>query len=309
MKSSLLCAILPSSSVPWRQVRGQVLERIFSPFTDTCLPSTCDIGKQLHYIQSGSSTGPPAVFVHGLGGTADYWTPLITSSSSLTSSHSLHLFDFEGHGLSPTSPLSELTINSLADDLKGVFDHAHITSGGGATLFAHSLGCLIAVAFATKHPSLVSKLILLGPPPSPLPEAGRQASDTRAALARTKGMSAVVDAVVNAGTSAKTKKEKPLAVTAVRLSLLGQDPEGYAKACSALAKSSAVTLDVSAIEAETLIITGEEDKVSPPQLCEAYGKKLKNLKGLVVLPDVGHWHVFEDPVGVAEALSEIIKVD
>lgn len=228
----------------------------------------------------------------------DYWTPLI-EAAGLRSSHALHLYDFEGHGLSPTSPLSEITIESLADDLKGVFDFAKVS--GGATIFAHSMGCLVAVQFALQHPNLVSKLILVGPPPSPLPEAGSKGSHDRAALVRSKGMAAMVDTVATAGTSEKTKKDNPVALTAVRLSLLGQDPEGYAKACSALAKSVNSTLDFSKIQAQTTIITGSEDKISPPQLCEKYQFQLKNCKGVHVLQDVGHWHLFEDAAGVSKS--------
>lgn len=120
-------------------------------------------------------------------------------------------------------------------------------------------------------------------------------------------MAAVVDAVTTAGTSARTQSEDPLAVTAVRLSLLGQDPEGYAKACTALAESSALTLDFGKIDCETFIITGDEDKVSPPSLCEGYVQKLgsKSL-GLEVLKGVGHWHVFEDVQGVSKAVKNVL---
>jgi pimeloyl-ACP methyl ester carboxylesterase len=65
-------------------------------------------GKPLHIKRAGETGGPPAVFIHGLGGTMDYWTPL-TSSSHLKSYNCL-LFDLEGHGLSPTNPLSKLSI-------------------------------------------------------------------------------------------------------------------------------------------------------------------------------------------------------
>lgn len=260
-------------------------------------------GKPMNCLRSGKESGPAVVFVHGLGGTMDYWTPLI-ESTGMRSSHALHLYDFEGHGLSPTSPLSEITIENLAADLKGVFDHGKVSSG--ATLFAHSMGCLVAVHFAIKHPKLVSKLVLIGPPPSPLPEAGCNGSHERAALARRRGMTAVVDAVATAGTSEQTKKSNPVALTAVRLSLLGQDPEGYAKACSALAKTSDWKLDFSQVQAETLIITGFEDKISPPELCEKYKAELKNCKGVFVLPETGHWHLFEDVVGLEKAVSSFL---
>ena len=220
----------------------------------------------------------------------------------LEKTHPLHLFNLEGHGLSPTSPLSRLSIESFSEDVNGIFENANITSG--ATIVAHSMGCLVAANFALTHSDKVSKLILIGPPPSPLPEAGVNAAYVRAETARTQGMAAVVDAVASAGTSDKTKNLNQLAVAAVRMSLLGQDPEGYAKACTALA--GAKGLDFGAIQAKTLIVTGSEDTISPPQLCEKYVDALKGKASLQVLQDVGHWPVFEDVQGVASAVRDFL---
>lgn len=262
-------------------------------------------GKSLHYKRLGAENGAPIVFVHGLGGTLEYWQPLI-ASASLGDKHALHLFDLEGHGLSPTSPLSALSIASFAADLLHVFKHAGISSGGGgATLVAHSMGCLIALEFASAHPELVGKLVLIGPPPSPLPEAASKGSYTRAAAVRAGGMPAVVDAIVEAGTSGWTKKQNPLAVAAVRLSLLGQEPEGYAKACTALAGATNAII-VEKLMQPTLIITGADDKASPPSLCKSYGERIPQSQ-VTVLEKAGHWHVFEDAEGVAAAVSQFLS--
>lgn len=255
--------------------------------------------KPLHYQRLGSAD-ESIVFVHGLGGTKDYWTPLV-SALSLADRASLHLFDLEGHGLSPTHPLNALTIESFAADLAGVCHVAGASPSNPATIVAHSMGCLVAIRFALDNPQLVKKLVLVGPPPSPLPAAASDGSHARAALARSKGMSAVVDAVVGAGTSERTKKENPVAVAAVRLSLLGQDPESYAKACQALAGATKA-MDMDGLEMPTLIITGDEDKVSPPALCEKYVGRMKNARH-VVLPGTGHWHVYEEVQGVAQSLN------
>ncbi|KAL2670549.1 hypothetical protein Neosp_014337 [[Neocosmospora] mangrovei] len=260
-------------------------------------------GKSLHYQKIGSGSNN-VVFVHGLGGTLDYWTPLI-SRLSLAEENTLHLFDLEGHGLSTTHPLSTLSLDSFASDIKSIFDTAGITTSAPATLVAHSLGCLASLKFTIDNPGLVNNLVLVGPPPSPLPEAASKGAYARAALVRSKGIRAVVDAVVDAGTSSYSKKANPTAITAVRLSLLGQDPESYAKATWALARATQ-KLNVEAIEAKTLIITGDEDKVSPPALVEQYVERIKDSKA-VVLKNVGHWHVFEDVDGVAEAVGEFLK--
>jgi pimeloyl-ACP methyl ester carboxylesterase len=259
--------------------------------------------KPLYYWSIGnhSSTRSPIVFVHGLGGTSDYFMPLI-STLNLPSYRSLHLYDFEGHGLSPTSLLSKISIDSLAADLAGVFEHAGITSG--ATLIAHSIGCLIAIQFVASHPGVVSKLILLAPPPAPMHIHDRNNLIGSVHSVRACGMSATAKSEVDWALSKKTQDTNYLAVTATKMMALGQDPEGYAKACMALAEAR--ELDIGSIEAKTLIITGSEDEKSSVEVCEGYEKAIGWRASLKVLGDVGHWHVFEDGEGVAKVVDEFI---
>lgn len=292
---------------------GNPLESLATAPSDLTLPSTSTSktitggylkqinGKLLYYKKQGSD-GSPIVFVHGLGGSSEFYTPLI-NSLGLDKSHELHLSDLEGHGLSPTSPLSVISIESLANDLAGVFGIAGLSSTSGTTLVAHSMGCLVALQFAIKNPGLVHKLILLGPARNPLPDPAINAFNNRAELVRDKGMLAVVDAVCASGTST-TSKASGVGLTAVRLSLLATEPESYAKACMALAGSK--PLPIKSIKCETLIITGEEDKVSPPALCTSYSQRISQSLPPVVLKDVGHWHVFEDVEGVVAAVQSFL---
>jgi pimeloyl-ACP methyl ester carboxylesterase len=250
-----------------------------------------------HSINNDSSASH-VVFIHGLGGTSDYFSPLL---KELGTSSTLHLLDLEGHGLSPSSALSVLSISSFADDIRELLAHAGVKN---AVVVAHSMGALVAVKLALEDPSLVTKLVLMGPPPSPLPDAGNKAVHARAAAVRSQGMRGAVDTVVTAGTSSKTQETSPIAMSAVRLSLMGQSPEGYAKACTALA--NAAGLDFSKLECETLVLTGAEDKTSPPGLCEKYQSQIPHSK-LEVLENVGHWHLFEDVDQVKSIVTAFLK--
>lgn len=257
--------------------------------------------KPLQVKRLGVKNGPPAVFVHGLGGSTEYWRPLIELTG--LKSYDCVLFDLEGHGLSPTTPTSQLSISSFAADLQALCLQNGITSG--LTLVTHSIGCLVALKCAQDNPSLVSKLVLLGPPPSPVPRTGAEELYARADLVRSEGMGAAVDAVVSEETSQAIQTSNFLALSAVRLSLLAHPAEGYAKACTALADAS-VGLEIGQVKAKTLIITGSQDIVSSAQLCDDYKQRLPNADTVEVLQDVGHWHVFEDPVGVSKALDAFL---
>lgn len=244
---------------------------------------------------------PPAIFVHGLGGSTEYWRPLIELSG--LKAYDCILFDLEGHGRSPTAPTSQISIASFAADLQAICSQNNITSG--LTLVAHSLGCLVALKCAQDNPGLVSKLILLGPPQNPLPKALSEELYTRAALVRSEGLGAVLDSVSSQETSQATQSGNFLALSAVRLSLLAQSAEGYAKACTALAET-AVGSDIGQVDAETLIVTGADDRISSPQVCDDYKQRFAKAAHVEVLAGVGHWHVFEDPVGVSKALGTFL---
>jgi pimeloyl-ACP methyl ester carboxylesterase len=254
--------------------------------------------KAIHLRKTG--TGPNvAVFVHGLGGSTEYFTPII-KAPGFEERYTSYVYDLEGHGLSPSNISSVVSIDSFAEDLGNVIN---ATGASSVTLFAHSLGCLIAMAYAVDHPSRIERMILMGPPPCPLPEAAKLGMANRAESVRDKGMmaSGVADAVSEAGTSSATKVYHTVSFAAVRASLLTTNPEGYAKACTALAAITS-PLSVEKLNMPILLITGDEDKTSPVKVVTDLHEKLPNSK-LEVLRHTGHWHIYENSEGISRAIK------
>ncbi|KAJ4151005.1 hypothetical protein LMH87_011726 [Akanthomyces muscarius] len=256
--------------------------------------------KHLFYqkLEAKRDSGENIAFIHGLGSSSSYFAAL---TAPLQEHANLHLMDLEGHGLSPTSASSTLSIASFAKDVANVLDAAGAEE---VTVVAHSLGCLVAVKLALDRPNLVKKLVLMGPPPSPLPEAGVTGTIARVKAVRDKGMFDVSNTILQTALSDETKLSNPTAVAAVRISLLGQDAEGYAKACGALA--SAPGMDFAQIKAPTFIITGSEDTVSPPALCDGYSSQISRSK-VKTLDKVGHWHLFEASERVVSLVANFVK--
>ena len=112
-------------------------------------------------------------------------------------------------------------------------------------------------------------------------------------------MLAVVDAIIGAGLSERTRADRALAVGYTRALLLATNAEGYAQACLAL--GGARDPDYSRITASTLIIAGAEDKTSPQATTEALQSAIAHCRS-VQLQDVAHWHALED----AEAVSKLL---
>lgn len=258
-------------------------------------------GKPLHYKRLGLEDKSSVVFAHGLGETSEYFSPLI-ANLELQKKANVHLFDFEGHGLSPTHPLSVLSVDSLAADLEGVFSHAGISESNPGTLIASSFGCLIAIKFVLYNPRLVNKLVLLFPPHSPLSEHTRQEWKKRGELVRTLGMGAVVDDIISEGTTEETRSTEYVAMSAVRLSLLSQDPESFAKACNAFGTAEG-DLPLENLDVKTLIISGGGDSTCSKEVAQGYAQRIKGAR-VDWNKDLGRWAVFENVKAVSAILTE-----
>ena len=245
-------------------------------------------GKQIALEEQGD--GDAVVMIHGLGGTSNTWYPQV---GPLARFCRVVRLDLEGSGRSPAA--GALSIASFADDVTAMMDALDIPA---AHLCGHSMGTIIGQHIAAKQPERVRSLALFGPLAEP-PAPARQAMRERAATARKDGMTPIADALVQAATSAETKAHRPAAAAFVREILMRQDPEGYARTCEALA--AAASADLASIRCPTLLVTGDEDGVSPPPAVEALGERIAGSR-LIVLGGCGHWTPIEKPSQVSAAL-------
>ncbi|KAJ5108957.1 hypothetical protein N7456_005632 [Penicillium angulare] len=260
------------------------------------------IGNKMVHLRKVGNGPKIGVFVHGLGASSEFYTPII-KNGDFEECYTSYLYDLEGHGLSPTNIESVVSIESLAGDLKNVVQH---TGASQITLFGHSLGCVIAQAFCMKNIDKVEKMVLMGPPPLPLPKPAKSIMATRAATVRDMGMlkSGAADTVSNLGTSTATKMYNPVAIAALRASLLATNPEGYAKACSAVASVNS-QFDVEKFKIPILLIAADEDKTSPVQAVRDLHARISSSR-MEILNCTGHWHVYENPEGVNRLIRSFL---
>lgn len=245
--------------------------------------------------------GDAVVCVHGLGGSSNTWTPVM---SALARYRTVRI-DLPGSGRSHavTGPLS---IDRLAQAVLSVCARLNIAR---AHFLGHSMGTIVCQHLAAEHPKLVRSLALFGPLMAPA-EAARVAIRTRAGKARSEGiagMQEIAQTLMNAATSADSRQRFPAAAAFVRESLMRQDPDGYARSCEALAEAKAAAVE--RIVAGTLLVTGDEDVVAPPQSVRSMAERLIAVKGgarTVVLSRCGHWTPVERPDECARELRDFL---
>ena len=242
--------------------------------------------------------GEAVLMIHGLGGTSNFWTPLLPGLARYRVARP----DLPGSGRSHRVE-GPLSIERFVRALMRVCGAAGIER---AHVVAHSMGTIVAQHLAVLEPRLVRSLALFGPLAAP-PDASRNAIRNRGAQARKdgeSGMQAIADAIVQASTAAETRARRPVVVAAVRESLMRQCPEGYARSCEALA--DAQPADAAKIGCPVLLVTGDEDAISPPQAVRALGEKMAGARVEVrveVLARCGHWTVYEKPEDCSQILG------
>jgi len=244
--------------------------------------------------------GDPVVFLHGLGGSSNTWTPLM----AFFFRHRVIRIDLPGSGRSHRAE-GTLSIPRYVECALTVCERLGIAR---AHWVGHSLGTIVCQHLAVVAPARVRSLSLLGPVLAPA-DTARAAIRERARKAFTEGqagMHAISEALVRTALSAHTRESQPIAVAFVRESLMRSDPDGYARSCEALADAEAAAVEQ--IRAPVLLVTGDEDGVAPPQSVRGLAGRLQGASRVeqYILPRCGHWTPVERPAECGQYWTQFV---
>ncbi len=249
-------------------------------------------GIELHVEQRGAG-GPALVFLHYWGGSSRTWQHVV---DALSPDYRTIAIDQRGWGKS-ASPPAGYALSDLADDALALVDALHLES---YLLVGHSMGGKVAQLVASQRPRGLRGLVLVAPaPPTPLalPLDARQgmvhAYDSRESIVAT-----VQQVLAPDGLSDRDLD------TVIADSLAGASP---AKAAWPLATSQEdITADVPKIDVPVIVISGEHDRVDPPEvLVRELLPRIPQAR-LVVLPGVGHLLPLEAPADLAHVIKAFV---
>ncbi len=111
----------------------------------------------LHAVCLGPADAPTLVFLHGLAGSTASWGPVF---HRLAGPYRVMLVDALGFGRSPKPPLGYTVADHLAA-LDATLRHHGVAH---AHWVGHSMGALLALAYASEHPAQVDGLVLMALP-------------------------------------------------------------------------------------------------------------------------------------------------
>ena len=250
-------------------------------------------GAQVAIREAG--TGAPIVLLHGIGSGAASWLPC---ALALEPHARVIAWDAPGYGastpLSQTTPLATDYAERLGDLLTALdIDRC--------TLVGHSLGALIAAAFAHGTGRIkVQRLVLLSPARgygAPGHEAARRATLTqRLDDLRTLGVAGLA---ARSAERMLTPAASDAARAWVRWNTARLNPAGYTQAVQMLCAEDITRYAPLAIPVE--VHCGDGDIVTPPQACRDVAATFA--APFTLIEHAGHACAIEQPGAVAALIA------
>jgi pimeloyl-ACP methyl ester carboxylesterase len=245
------------------------------------------------------------VVLHGIGGRASTFAPLF---AHWPAGPRLLACDAPGYGGSA----------ALASDWPDAAEYAgrvlaFVDSLGvpRVDLVGHSLGCVIAGAYASCYPDRVRRLVLMAAAPGyGIARGADLPANLASRLAEFERLGPTAFAAQRAGNLIADATAKPEVFEFVRDAMAAVSSRGYGQAVRMLAHANLLG-SVPRIGAPTLIINGTEDRVTPivgaRTLYDAFAARAQGPTEFVGVDGAGHAVSIEQPAHVAAVISAFLE--
>lgn len=254
---------------------------------------------RIAYDDSGA--GQPVIFLHAFPLNRSMWSSEMTELLS-EARYRLVAPDWRGFGESDIAA-EVSTMEMFADDLAGLTDTLGIRS---AVLCGLSMGGYAAFAFLRKYPERVSRLILADTRPGADTAEGRANRENVARIAETQGTSAIADMMLPKLISDYTRRHAPEVEIAIRRMIDAATPQGIAAASRGMAQRSDSTDLLSSITCPTLVLVGEHDVLTPPDVMQGFATNIPGAQ-FMVIPQAGHLSNLERPQVFLSAVRNFLR--
>lgn len=273
-------------------------------------------GVTLHVRETPGPQDTPAVYVHGLSGSATNWTDLAALLATRAAGTAV---DLPGFGLSRPLASRDYSPAGHADALLCFL----AGRGRPVHLLGNSFGGAVALAVAARRPELVRTLTLVSPAMPDLRPDPRRVSDPRLLLAllplvgrRARAELAAVDPQTRAEQVVRLCFGDPTVASARRMaeaaaefaarSRLAWAQEASERTGKAMVagwlRGESLWSVAARVQAPTLVVWGDRDRLVAPRLAGRTAAAVRNAR-LLVLPGVGHVAQIEAPEAVARAVA------
>ena len=247
-----------------------------------------------HYSITGS--GPAIFLTHGIGAAQDAWRFIVPK---LSENFTVIAYDLRGHGKSPVTH-KNFSLDELVLDLERIREKTNINKGH---FVGHSLGGMIAPAYAKKYPDKVLSVGMLST------VAGRSDDDSKKVWSvinemEEKGIEKTLEKLTTRWFTDEFITNNSELVTRRLKQVVDTDPDVFLNVFRIYAKTEMISW-LKYLSKPCLLMTGENDAGCTPKHNEKMSNEIKNSK-LVILPKLKHSFLIEEPDQITDNLINFI---
>ena len=222
--------------------------------------------------------------------------------AAFSGSHRVVAPDYPGFGRSPRTP-AQPDVRYYAEGLRGLLDRLHLER---VILGGVSLGGYVAFECMRLFPERVSALVLANTRAEPDSEEMRETRKEMALSVAREGVGVLVDLQMERLLTPDTLQNDEELVERVRAMIFENSPDGAVAALGAMRERPDSTPLLGEIGVPTLVVGGEDDGISPPEIMGALAAKIPGARH-VTIPQTGHLSNLEAPEEFNAALSDFLK--
>ena len=252
----------------------------------------------MSYREFGEGPGDTLILLHAFPLDSRMFEP---QAEALAGFRRLVTPDYPGFGRSPRVP-AQPDVRYYAEGVRGLLDRLGLER---VVLGGVSLGGYVVFECLRLFPERVSGLILANTRPEPDSEEMRENRKKMARRVADEGVGVLIELQMERLLSRDTLENNEGVVEKVRAMILESNPNGVVAALGALRERPDSTPLLGKIEVPTLVIGGEEDGISSPEVMGAMAEKIANSRH-VTLPRAGHLSNLESPEDFNAALREFL---
>ena len=262
------------------------------------MPTVTLDGVRTHWLEAGSGE-PVVVLLHAFPFHAGMWEPQLAGLSGACCVIAPDLLGFGGSD-APDDP-GAYSVDAWADGVAALLAHLGIDR---VVLGGLSMGGYAAFAFLRRHRRRLAGLVLADTRPGPDSAEVAQRRSDQAAQVAAEGTASLVDTMLEGLLARHTLAHRPAVVEAARR-LMGNPANGVIGALGAMRRRPDSTPDLATIDVPTLVVVGDDDRPSPPQVARAMADAIPSAT-LAVLADAGHLSNLEAPDQFNEEVTALL---
>ncbi|GAC1302152.1 MAG: alpha/beta fold hydrolase [Ktedonobacteraceae bacterium] len=245
--------------------------------------------------------GQPVLFLHAFPLNRSMWEGEIRVLLA-EERYRLVALDWRGFGESDVAS-GMVTMEQLADDVAGLMDTLGMQD---AVLCGLSMGGYATFAFLRKYPQRVKALILADTRPGADTEEAKANRENVARVAEAEGTEAIANLQIPKVIADYTRQQHPEVEIRIRQMINAATTQGIAAASRGMAQRADSSDLLATLSCPTLVLVGEQDVLTPPEVARDYAAKIKNVQ-FVTIANAGHLSNLEQPQAFLQAVSDFLR--